>query len=54
MFSLLKKSSETGSGDKNKMLNEVLDKHPLEQKINTESYLIALLFKVSVDKAQKQ
>jgi DNA primase len=53
VFSLLKKSSETGSGDKNKMLNEVLDKHPLEQKINTESYLIALLFKVSVDKAQK-
>jgi DNA primase len=53
VFSLLRKGSGTGLEDKSKMLNEVFDKQPLEQRISTESYLIALLFKVPLDKAQE-
>jgi DNA primase len=52
VFSLLKKRSATDLGG-SRMLDEVFDKQPSEQRLSIEGYLIALLFKVSLGKAQE-
>jgi len=52
VFSLLKSGSATESGGK-ELLENAFDKKPSAQRINTEGYLISLLFKVSLSKAQE-